>query len=53
MATIKTEDAESLMKRCQIGVGGRGSLDTAHDILAECYGKFGVCRPTSTDFRKG
>lgn len=42
MATIKTEDAESLMKRCQIGVGGRGAMDTAHDILAECYGKIGA-----------
>lgn len=30
------------MKRCQIGVGGRGALDAAHDILAECYGTLGA-----------
>lgn len=42
MATVKTEDAEKLMKRCQIGVGGRGALDTAHDIMAECYGTIGA-----------
>ena len=40
MAT--TEEVERLMKRCQIGVGGRGALDTAHDIMAECYGTLGA-----------
>jgi len=40
MAT--TEEVNRLMKRCQIGVGGRGALDTAHDILAECYGVLGA-----------
>lgn len=39
MAT--TEEVERLMKRCQIGVGGRNALDTAHDIMAECYGTLG------------
>mgnify|MGYP000856247808 FL=1 len=40
MAT--TEEVERLMKRCQIGVGGRGALDVAHDIMAECYGTMGA-----------
>lgn len=42
MAIIKTEDAERLMKRCQIGVGGRDALGTAHDIMAQCYGTIGA-----------
>ena len=42
MTHIKTEDAERLMKRCQIGVGGRNALDTAHDIMSECYGTLGA-----------
>ena len=40
--SIATERVESLMKRCQIGVGGRNALDTAHDIMAECYGTLGA-----------
>jgi hypothetical protein len=40
MAT--TEEVRRLMKRCQIGVGGRNALDTAHDIMAECYGTLGA-----------
>ena len=40
MAT--TEEVERLMKRCQIGVSGRVALDTAHDIMAECYGALGA-----------
>lgn len=39
--TVKTAKVESLMKRCQIGVGGRGALDAAHDIMSECYGTLG------------
>lgn len=39
---VTTEDVERLMKRCQIGVGGRNALDTAHDIMAECYGTLGA-----------
>jgi hypothetical protein len=39
--TVKTSDAERLMKACQIGVGGRGALDKAHDIMAACYGTIG------------
>ncbi len=42
MAIVKTDEAERLMKRCQIGVGGRNALDTAHDIMAECYGTIGA-----------
>ena len=34
-------NVEALMKRCQIGVGGRHALDDAHDIMAECYGTLG------------
>ncbi len=30
-----------LMKRCQIGVGGRNAVDNAHYIMAECYGTLG------------
>lgn len=33
---------EKLMERCQIGVGGRNALGTAHDIMAECYGTLGA-----------
>ena len=40
MAT--TEEVKRLMKRCQIGVGGRNALDTAHDIMSECYGMLGA-----------
>ena len=39
---ITTKDVEALMKRCQIGVGGRHALDNAHDILAECYRTLGA-----------
>jgi len=35
-------DILRLMKRCQAGVGGRGALDAAHDIMAECYGMLGA-----------
>lgn len=34
-------DVHALMKRCQVGVGGRRALDEAHDILSECYGTLG------------
>lgn len=40
MAT--TEEVKRLMKRCQIGVGGRNALDTAHDIMSERYGMLGA-----------
>ena len=39
---ITTERAQRLMKRCQIGVGGRNALNDAHDIMAECYGVIGA-----------
>lgn len=38
----KRADVDRLMKRCQIGVGGRNALDEAHDIMAECYGTLGA-----------
>lgn len=34
-------EVDALMKRCQIGVGGRHALDNAHSIMAECYGTLG------------
>lgn len=34
-------DVKILMKRCQVGVGGRNALDDAHSIMAECYGTLG------------
>lgn len=40
MAFDRTK-AERLMKRCQIGCGGRNALDDAHEIMAECYGTIG------------
>lgn len=42
MTKIETEAVERLMKRCQIGVGGRNALDDAHAIMAECYGALGA-----------
>lgn len=41
-ASSDTEKVEALMKRCQVGVGGRHALDKAHGILAECYGMLGA-----------
>lgn len=39
---MSDDDAvKRLMKRCQIGVGGRNALDEAHSIMAECYGTLG------------
>ena len=38
---VKTEYAMRLMKRCQIGVGGRNALEEAHSIMADCYGTIG------------
>ena len=37
-----TDDVERLMRRCQVGAGGRNALNDAHDILAECYGTLGA-----------
>lgn len=34
-------EVDALMKRCQIGVGGRHALDNAHSIMADCYGTLG------------
>jgi len=39
---INPEQVRALMKRCQIGVGGRNALDDAHSIMAECYGTLGA-----------
>lgn len=38
----KRAAVDALMKRCQIGVGGRHALDNAHDVMAECYGTLGA-----------
>lgn len=35
-------EVEALMKRCQIGVGGRHALDDAHSIMSDCYGTLGA-----------
>ena len=40
--SVTRESVDRLMKRCQIGCGGRQALDDAHDILAECYGTLGA-----------
>ena len=32
----------ALMKRCQVGVGGRHALDNAHSIMADCYVTLGA-----------
>jgi len=39
---IDSQKVQALMKRCQVGVGGRKALDDAHDILAQCYGTLGA-----------
>ncbi len=53
MATITTAAAERLLKRCQIGVGWRNALDTAHDIMAECYGTIGAPVQSQSLFFQG
>ena len=40
--SFKTHEVERLMKACQMGVGGHGALDRAHNVMAECYGKLGA-----------
>lgn len=40
--TPRRDEVERLMKRCQIGVGGRAALENAHSIMAECYGTLGL-----------
>ena len=40
--TPTRDEVERLMKRCQVGVGGRNALDEAHSIMAECYGTLGL-----------
>lgn len=42
MSDITRDQIERLMKRCQVGVGGRHALDNAHSIMAECYGTLGA-----------
>ena len=39
---VTHDEAEKLMKRCQIGCAGRNALEEAHSIMAECYGTIGV-----------
>jgi hypothetical protein len=33
---------KQVMKKCQIGCGGKNALNDAHDLLAECYGTIGM-----------
>lgn len=40
--TPQRTEVERLMKRCQIGVGGRNALEAAHGIMADCYGTLGL-----------
>lgn len=40
--STSTQAIKKLMKRCQVGVGGRNALDEAHSIMAECYGTLGA-----------
>jgi len=40
--TPTRREVDALMKRCQIGVGGRNALDNAHSIMADCYGTLGA-----------
>jgi len=40
--SIDKQEVAKLMKKCQIGCGGRNALEDAHDILAECYGTLGA-----------
>lgn len=42
MTHVSKSDVERLMKRCQIGVGGRNALEDAHSIMADCYGTLGA-----------
>jgi hypothetical protein len=32
---------EHVMKKCQIGFGGRNASEQCHGLLAECYGTIG------------
>ncbi len=40
MTTLRQVD--DLMKLCQIGCGGNGALEKAHDIMSDCYGTLGA-----------
>jgi hypothetical protein len=46
-------EVDRAMKRCQVGCGGRGALDNAHDLLAECYGLLGALRAERNSLRLG
>lgn len=41
LRALDRDAVERLMKRCQVGVGGRNALNEAHDIMADCYGTLG------------
>ena len=41
-AVPKRAEVDALMKRCQIGVGGRDTLENAHSIMSDCYGTLGA-----------
>lgn len=46
-------DAENLMKRLQIGVGGRDALDKAHGLMAEAYGTIGALLHERAELLRG
>ena len=51
---ITIEEVERLMKRCQIGVGGRrNAIDTANNIMAECYGTLGALLKERNELLRG
>lgn len=51
MAT--SDRVKALMKRCQIGVGGRDALEQAHSIMADCYGTLGALSTEIATLRSG
>lgn len=51
--SISTKDVERLMKKCQVGVGGRNALEDAHSIMAECYGTLGALLHERDELLKG
>ena len=38
----RRDEVQLLMKKCQMGFGGREVLNNANDVLAECYGLLGL-----------
>ena len=51
--TPTRREVDALMKRCQIGVGGRNALDDAHSIMARCYGTLGALMLRVEELERG